>query len=102
MQFLNYIEYSVSPTIKILICVMIGISLFVVYIWDPDRRKKESKKTENTLTNYVEVNPQEIATNSKLMKPKGRTYPHSNATLEHLDEYVKSVREYHINSLDEV
>jgi len=104
MRFLEYLEYAVSPTTKLLICAAIALALFIVYLWKPSEKKPPIKMNNEGFMSYVEIDPQSLAKGAEWLEPSQDCERLSsyNATLQQLDEYVKSVREYHIKSLDEV
>ncbi len=107
MRILDYLEYSVSPTTKFIICLLIALALFVVYLWEPERKKKKRKKVEQRpqgFLNYIEIDPKTLEGDAELLKPSDRVTQISgnDVTLNHLDEYIKTLREYQINSLDEI
>lgn len=104
MWIFDYIDYSVSPRTKILICLLISVALWVVYMWDPERRRKKVDLSENSVMNYIEVDPEKLQASAKVLRPKKekKSMTAQSTTLEHLDEYVKELKRLRINNIDDV
>ena len=95
-------QINVSPIWKFLICDLLFIALFVVYWWEPNRRKEAVRPEEDE--NKFEIDPSQMVGSINLLEPaidhKKRSTQH--VTLELLDEYAKELKKHHIRSFDEV
>lgn len=104
MQMTGFFDFSVSPVVKVLICFSIVMAMVVVYWWKPDNKKRADIVELDRAMDYVEVDPTEhFAGKESLLSPESKRMSSShNETLEHLDEYVKTLRRHHIGDMDDV
>ncbi|MBI1390280.1 MAG: hypothetical protein GC154_17710 [bacterium] len=105
MHMIDYITYSISPLTKILFCISLAASFFVVYFWNPDREKRKQKNTrQNGMLNYMDVDADEFGAQAGALHPpkRDKKYSKADATLHELDHYVKALKENQINDLDKV
>ena len=98
-----FLEYSITPEIKILICAALALCLFVVHIWNPRRKRRQREFIRHRLLEYLDIDPSEYGREKgKLMIPDIQP-PRltSNPTLERLDDYVKILKEQTIQNQKE-
>jgi len=100
----RFLEYTITPEIKLVICSVLAASLFVVYIWNPGRKRKKREMIHSRFLEYMEIDPGEYGRGQeKWMIPEiqpSRPTPHP--TLEKLDEYVKALKVQKIRERDDV
>lgn len=102
MRFLEYVEYSVSPTVKFAICLVLFLAIVVVYFWEPKRKRKKKPQLEGIMQ-HVEVDSREYGEDSmKLLERPEMPLLAKNQTLDDLDDYLKTLKRYHIKNLDDV
>lgn len=104
MTLFDNIDYTLTPLIKISICFLIAGAMMVVYSWDPAKKRRSRGHAENSIMNYIEVDPETLQGQTTAILPQketGKPNP-QHATLEHLDDYVKELKRYHIKNIDEV
>ncbi|RJP26620.1 MAG: hypothetical protein C4527_14865 [Candidatus Omnitrophota bacterium] len=105
MRILEFIEHSVSPTTKLIICTAIGLALFVVYYWEPNRKQKKPAQKKNTgFSGYIEVDPNQYDEPDKMIGPieNKKASMDRHPTLEQLNEYVEQVKRYKFENIDRV
>jgi len=103
MWTIETLQNFLTPEIKLIITWSIAFALFVVYCWTPGSNKKKKPKLENSVMNYLEVDPYDLQGDPKKIHPTPIRNKWSNSeTLENLDEYVKALKENQINNIDEV
>lgn len=103
MRLLDYIEYSVSPEIKIGTCVFLLGAIIVVYLWEPlTQRKKKAK--EKGIMRHIEVDPEEYSQRSQgwYQKSTKGLPAENNRTLALLQHYVNELKQEKIHNLDDV
>ncbi|MFB3787246.1 MAG: hypothetical protein ACE15F_12850 [bacterium] len=100
----RFLEYTITPEIKLVICSVMAASLFVVYIWNPGRKRKKRELIHSRFLEYMEIDPGEYGrSQEKRMIPDiqpPRPTPHP--MLEQLDEYVKNLKVRNIRNIDEM
>lgn len=103
MRILDYIEYTVSPEVKIGTCLLLLGAIIVVYLWEPMRRRR-SKPAEKGIMRQVEVDPVEYSqkVNGWYKKSTKGLSTENNRTLVQLQHYVKELQQEKIHNLDDV
>ncbi len=103
MRVFEYIEYAVSPEVKIGICFLLLAAIIVVYLWDPIQRQKVKPK-EKGIMRQLEVNPKEYAKQDRgwYKKRSNRIVKENDQTLVQLQQYVKALHEEKIHNVDDV
>jgi len=93
VRLLEFLEYSVSPWIRILTCGLLGGALILLYRWDPERHKDE--RTDDAPYSGVEIEPPLsrrsvetfYGTQSDLTESKEKT----QATIIELQRYLEAL-----------
>ncbi len=105
MQEVESLFLTAAPTTKILFCMIITVSFFIVYLWDPTKQAgKRKKRLDNGMLNHFDVESEEFSAAADTMKPKRnqRKFSDTDNTLIELDQYVKALKQNQINDLDKV
>ena len=103
MLILESLEYSLSPAVKLLVCLIIGFAIFIVFLSNPGKSKKKGVKPFDSNIQYTEIDPADLVQGkSDWLQPDLKKRSAVNSTLEHLDEYVKTLKRHHIRNLDGV
>lgn len=104
MRILDYIEYSVSPGMKVLICGVVIVAILVIHWWEPSRKRKRREPNRDGLFQYTEVDPSGYARQTPPAAGNaGRNrLPQRHETLRQLDEYADLLKQHRINDFDDV
>jgi len=103
MRVLDYIEYSVSPEVKIGTCVFLLGAIIVVYLWEPLTRRT-GKTKEKGIMRHIEVDPEEYSQrlNGWYKNTTKGLSTENNRTLSLLQHYVNELKQEKIHNLDDV
>lgn len=103
MRLLDYIEYSVSPEVKIGTCVFLLGAIIVVYLWEPLKRRTKKVK-EKGIMRHIEVDPEEYSQrlNGWYKNTTKDLSAENNRTLALLQHYVNELKQEKIHNLDDV
>lgn len=104
MRAVDFLQYSVSPWMRCVACVILGGALCLLYRWDPERRAK--KQRADTAHAEIPVEPQvsKSALNSLSGDGMGQseTLVTTHSTVVELEQYLKDLRRHRIPSVDSV
>lgn len=92
---IGYAHITIPLSLKILICLLIVLSVAIVYFWEPGGKKvKQKSSIPNHALQYIDVDPgRDLAEKEILLQPQERKAPVSqHATLQELDEYVQTLK----------
>lgn len=102
---MEWITVYLSSLVKFILCLLVVVSFFVVYFWEPRvKKREENQERNNGVLNYVEVDADDYTVNASALRPPKRPkrFSGSDVTLAHLGEYVRALKENRVRNIDEV
>ncbi len=104
MRLLEFIDYTISPVLKFLICGILALAIFIVHFWEPRRKRKLIIPKNQGILNDLEFDPAEYSQDMRSLIPaeEETLFGAHSETLEALDDYIKALKRHQINSIDEV
>lgn len=103
MRLLDYINYAITPETKFTICAVLFAAIFVVYFWEPNK-KRGKKPKNNGIMRDVDIDAGEYSKKTDALVDSGAnaTRSEEHQTLQQLDQYVEVLKRHKIHNLDDV
>ncbi len=104
MRILDFLQYSISPWVRILACLILGSALYFLYRWDPERSQQEEE--DNRPYGEYSLEPPDDETGWEAFSGDGSsdsvTPENRNTSVIELERYLNSLKHHRIQSLDKV
>jgi len=104
MRILDFLQYSVSPWVRLLTCAVLGTALYLLYRWDPERSERDEEERQP----YSEFSLEPLENDSAWEALSGdgisdsKSSEEKETTIIELERYLSSLRRHRIQDLDRV